>query len=76
MKKFTHLFGKDLFVGQVRIECRLNRIQDAFCLGLKKPTKQEAHEEHDAMMTVRYLHSFGLLDKRVDELLEIFNRVR
>jgi len=42
---------------------------------LKKQTKSEGVEEYDAMMRKQYVDSFQLLDKRVDELLHIFNRV-
>ena len=43
--------------------------------GLKKPNKEEVYEEYDAMMRTQYCNSFVLLEKRVDELSQIVDRV-
>jgi hypothetical protein len=44
-------------------------------LGLKKPTELEIAEERDARMRSEYLHSIDAFPQRIDQLLEVVNRV-
>ena len=44
-------------------------------LGLRKATQEEIHEEYDARMREEYFHPIERFAERIDQLLDVINRV-
>jgi len=45
------------------------------CLGIKKRTKSEIYEEWDAKMRSQYYDPIERFPEKIDELLQVFDRV-
>jgi hypothetical protein len=45
-------------------------------LGLKKPTKEEIYLERDALMRSEYHDPIERFPEKIDQLLDVVNRVR
>ena len=52
----------------------MKRIFDVI-VGLRKPTPEEIHEEYDARMRQEYFDPIERFPERIDQLLDVINRV-